>query len=126
MLRDCFLVGLGSFFGGSLRFLVSKWVQAVFGGLFPLGTWAVNVVGCFLIGFLAGLPWGGRLLSPQIKLLLTTGFCGGFTTFSTFMSESGSLLRDGNYLHAGGYVVLSLLVGFVGLVLGHQLSKVVA
>ena len=88
MLRDFFLVGMGSFLGGGSRFIVSKVIQAWAPLSFPLGTFAVNILGCLIIGFLSGLHWPGGWMSPSMKLVLTTGFCGGFTTFSTFMNES--------------------------------------
>lgn len=123
MWKDFFLVGCGSFFGGGLRFLVSRSMQVITALPFPLGTFTVNVVGCLVIGFLSGLSWEGTLMSPSAKLLLTTGFCGGFTTFSTFMNENGALLRDGNYFYAALYLALSIFVGFLFLFIGNQLAK---
>lgn len=125
MIKEFLLVGIGSFFGGGLRFLVSKWTQTIDLLSLPLGTMTVNILGCFLIGFLSGLPVEGRFLTPQAKLLLTTGFCGGFTTFSTFMNENDALLKDGNYLSLSLYVGLSLALGFLAVVAGHQLAKAV-
>ncbi|GAA6530519.1 MAG: fluoride efflux transporter CrcB [Prevotella sp.] len=123
MYKDFFIVGFGSFIGGGLRFLVSRAVQASVILTFPLGTFIVNVVGCLLIGFFSGLFVNGTWMSPSVKLFLTTGLCGGFTTFSTFMNESGSLLRDSNYLYTAVYVSASLFFGFLALVLGIQLAK---
>lgn len=123
MLKDFFIVGLGSFFGGGTRFVVSKVVQSWTVLPFPLGTFAVNVLGCLLIGFFSGLNYGGGLMSPSAKLILTTGFCGGFTTFSTFMNESSALIKDGNILLLTLYVGGSLLLGFLALVAGQQMAK---
>jgi len=121
MLKDFLLVGAGSFLGGGLRFLVAKMLQTA--GDFPLGTFAVNVVGCFLIGFLYGLKWDGEWLSPSARLMLTTGFCGGFTTFSTFMNECDGL-RD-NVSMLSFYLFASLALGFVALLLGRCASRLV-
>ena len=123
MYKDFFIVGIGSFLGGGLRFLVSRAVQASITLTFPLGTFIINVVGCLLIGFFSGLSLNGVGMSPSVKLFLTTGLCGGFTTFSTFMNENGSLLRDGNYLYAAIYVSASLFLGLLALVFGNQLAK---
>lgn len=123
MLKDFFIVGLGSFFGGGARFIVSKIVQSWTVIPFPLGTFAVNVLGCLLIGFFSGLNYGGGWMSPSTKLILTTGFCGGFTTFSTFMNENASLIKDGNYAWTALYIAGSLIIGFVAVVIGHQLAK---
>ena len=81
MFKDILLVGVGSFVGGSLRMVISKYVQLAIAGSFPLGTMVVNVLGCFLIGIFASLPSDNGGISPAVRLLLTTGFCGGFPTF---------------------------------------------
>lgn len=122
-MRDLLLVSVGSFFGGGLRFAVSKWMAATAGVNFPWGTFTVNVLGCLIIGLLSGLGTPSGWLSPQAKLLLTTGFCGGFTTFSTFMNESGSLVKGGDNLTSLIYVAGSVIVGFAAVVVGHLLSK---
>lgn len=136
-MKELLLVSLGSFFGGGARYLVSKAVQSCVLISFPFGTLVVNVVGCLIIGFLFGLPWQSAAqgsptsalsfpqtwLTPSTRLLLTTGFCGGFTTFSTFMSESATLLKDGHELLMALYIVASLILGFAAVVLGQWLAK---
>ena len=124
MLKDFFIVGIGSFFGGGARFLLSKVIQSWTFISFPFGTFAVNIIGCFLIGFFSGMSYGGSLMSPSTKLILTTGFCGGFTTFSTFMNESSSLLKDGNFFYLSLYIFGSLVVGMIAVLAGNQLSKI--
>ena len=119
MLKDFLLVSCGSFLGGGLRFLVSKWIQTLSVISFPFGTFTVNVLGCFLIGFLSGLPVSGEVMNPSTKLFLTTGFCGGFTTFSTFMNENSSLLKDENYVYLILYIFGSLALGMVAVLLGN-------
>ena len=101
ILRDFLIVGCGSFLGGGSRFLVSKLVGGLFATSFPVATFIVNLLGCLLIGFVSSLPSMLSWLSPQARLLLTTGFCGGLTTFSTFMNENLSLANDQNYRVSG-------------------------
>ncbi len=123
-MKELLLVSIGSFFGGGLRYGVSKMVQACTILDTPFGTMAVNVLGCFIIGILSGLNWNGSgLMSPSTKLLLTTGFCGGFTTFSTFMNESSSLIKDGQYTYMMLYLFGSLALGLIAVLAGQQLAK---
>ena len=120
MLKDILLVGLGSCVGGVLRYLVSLMVR--WGGSgFPWATFAVNILGCLLIGLLWG--WGSRSLSPQLVLLLSVGLCGGFTTFSTFSKESLMLLQGGSWLMFALYVGGSITLGIGATALGWQLAK---
>lgn len=123
MMKDFLIVGMGSFLGGGARFLVSRGLAAW--TAMPLGTFVVNVAGCLLIGFFSALDYGGGLLNAQARLVLTTGFCGGFTTFSTFMNENWSFVKDGNYLFLALYVVGSLAFGGLAAMLGHVLGKAV-
>ncbi len=126
LFRDFLIVGCGSFLGGGCRFLVSKAATVWFTTSFPFGTFIVNLLGCFLIGFFSGLPYANFGLSPQAKLLLTTGFCGGFTTFSTFMNENLSLLSGGNNLYFFLYLVGSFALGLLCVWGGTVLAKLVA
>ena len=109
--------------GGSLRYVVTKLVQQYVMGGFPLGTMAVNVLGCLAIGLLSGLNWPGGFMSPATKLLLTTGLCGGFTTFSTFMNDSVALSNGSNYTLMLLYVLASVALGFGAVVAGYWLAK---
>ncbi len=118
MLKSIIIVAAGSGIGGVLRFLLSRLIQGSVFTVFPLGTMFVNIIGCLLLGIFYGMFDRGALLNPNLKLLLTVGFCGGFTTFSTFMNESLHLFRSDNILYgalyAGGSVFLGLLAVFVG------------
>lgn len=126
-MKELILVSVGSFFGGGMRYMVSRMVQSLALVAFPFGTLAVNVLGCLIIGFLSGLNWSGNgLMSDSTKLLLSTGFCGGFTTFSTFMSESSSLMKDGQYLSTAVYLIGSLALGLIAVLAGQQLAKFVS
>lgn len=107
------LVLAGGGVGAPARYLADRWITARQGVRFPFGTLAVNLVGCFVLGVLAGgLAHAGW--SPEVYALLGTGFCGGLTTFSTFAVETVELHRGGARLRAVGYVVLSATAG-VGL-----------
>jgi len=123
MFKDILLVGVGSFVGGSLRMVISKYVQLAIVGSFPLGTMVVNVLGCFLIGIFASLPSDNGGISPAVRLLLTTGFCGGFTTFSTFCNESLALLRQQQFLAMACYVSGSVFLGLLAVYGGMQAAK---
>lgn len=122
MIKDILLVGVGSFLGGSLRMIISKYVQLAIVGSFPLGTMVVNVLGCFLIGVFSSLSSDNGGVSPAVRLLLMTGFCGGFTTFSTFMNEHATLLKGGDGLMLSSlYLIASLVLGFIALLAGRQI-----
>jgi len=116
-IRNLLLVALGGAAGSVGRYLVSK----CFTGSFPWGTLTVNILGSLLIGFLMGMVAKGTL-SPEMKLLLVTGFCGGFTTFSTFANESFSMLRTGNVLLMALYVGVSVALGIIAVYLGMQMK----
>ena len=119
-MKEVLIVSIGSFFGGGMRYWISKLVQSCTVIAFPFGTMAVNVAGCLIIGFLGG--W----MSPSAKLLLTTGFCGGFTTFSTFMNEGAGLMKEENYLYMMLYLFGSLALGLIAVLAGHYLAKIIA
>lgn len=120
-------VFLGSGLGGACRFLTSKIIQTHCAPtIFPWGTFTVNVIGCFLIGLFYGLfdryspaEW----MSPQMRLFLTVGFCGGFTTFSTFINENYLLTQSSGLMIVLGYMALSVIVGFLLLFSGYYLTR---
>lgn len=123
MLKTCLIVGLGSMLGGMLRFWVARITPPAAGCAFPTGIFVANVVGCLAIGVFYGLFDRGQLMNTQLKLFLTVGLCGGFTTFSTFMSENFQLVSRHDFMLAGLYTALSLLTGFGMLWLGQWLVK---
>lgn len=121
IIKDLVLVGMGSFIGGVLRYLVGL----LFKGttlLFPCSTFWVNIVGCLFIGFLSALFLRIPTISPNVNLFLVVGFCGGFTTFSTFSRDLFLMLERGEYtlflLYALGSILLGLLAVFLGFVSG--------
>ena len=123
MIKSLLIVGIGSFFGGALRCGVSTWMKAVCTPGFPWGTWTVNLLGCLVFGILYAFFSKHFTLSHSWCLLLTTGFCGGFTTFSTFANESMQMLQNGNVGSFIGYVTTSLIGGIALIGLGYWLVK---
>jgi len=121
--RSILLVGIGGFVGSIARYLVAILFSSQISSVFPFATLTVNVLGCFLIGILFALSDRGNLLSPEWRILLTTGFCGGFTTFSTFSYESMRLMQDGEYLYLAAYVFISVFVGLTATYLGIALVR---
>lgn len=126
MIRQLVLVALGGGAGSVSRYLASVWVAKHFPHIFPLATFVVNMTGCFLIGFLIGLSARYAVFDSDLKFLLIVGFCGGYTTFSTFSAENMRLLETGNYGTLALYVITSILLGVVALWGGSFLSKVIA
>lgn len=107
-MRNVLFVALGGAFGSVFRYLVSQWIPLASAGDFPWATFGVNLLGSFLIGLIIGK------LGPEdttLRLLLITGFCGGFTTFSTFANETVQLLQGGYYFLAFLYVLASVVFG---------------
>lgn len=123
MIRLILIIGTGSFLGGVARFLLARYIQNYAISSFPFGTFIVNVLGCFLIGIFYGLADKGNLLSTAMRLFLTVGFCGGFTTFSTFANENVALLRDRDILYFSLYAGLSVICGILAVYLGNLLIK---
>lgn len=118
-------IGSGSFLGGIARYLLSKSIQQTVITSFPLGTFWVNITGCFLIGLIYGLSDRGTPISNELRLFLAVGFCGGFTTFSTFSNENLALLRDGSILYFSLYAGLSVFLGLLATFGGHALTKII-
>lgn len=124
MLKTLLCIGAGSFLGGISRYLLTRAVSAGNFSHLPLGTMAVNVLGCLLIGLLYGWFEKENVLSPEWRLFLTVGFCGGFTTFSTFMYENYALCLSEKFWSFAGYSVLSFALGLVAVWFGHFLMRI--
>jgi CrcB protein len=123
MLRIALIVGLGGFLGTLARYFSMQWVSRSFQLTFPLGTLLVNILGCFLIGVFWSLSDKNQWFSSDLRLFLSVGFCGGFTTFSTFTADSLMLIRNAQFLHLTGYVLISVVVGIIFTYLGYALVK---
>ncbi|HEX5608137.1 MAG TPA: fluoride efflux transporter CrcB [Candidatus Binatia bacterium] len=120
------LVGIGSFFGGALRYLVSTWVYRVLDSpWFPYGTLIVNVSGCFVIGFLAGLAESRAAFTSEMRLFVFVGVLGGFTTFSSFALETLSLVRDTEQMAALANIGLQFLLGLLAVWVGNMLAHAI-
>ncbi|MGB3619336.1 MAG: fluoride efflux transporter CrcB [Catalinimonas sp.] len=122
-IKECLWVGAGGLVGSVLRYLIGVWVRGRLPGhTFPWGTAVVNVAGCLLIGLLLG--WAARRgWATEARLLLMTGFCGGFTTFSSYAAETLNLVRAGRpesaLLYAGG----SVMLGFAAVAIGLAIAR---
>jgi CrcB protein len=123
MIKNLLLIGIGGFVGSVARYLVSKLNLHLDFFSIPMGTLLVNVLGCFLIGFLTGISEKSTLLNVELRMLLMIGLCGGFTTFSTFAGENLMLLRNGQFGSILLYTSLSILLGFVAVYIGYTLTK---
>ena len=117
------LIFVGSGIGGILRYALQGWVQRLVNVSFPLGTLAVNLIGCFIIGVLAATFSGPILIREEYRIGLTVGIIGGFTTFSTFGLETFNLANDGQLRVAAANVLASCLLGFVAVWIGYRIAE---
>ena len=119
MIKNILLVGLAGGFGSVLRYAIQRLVQPHSAGVFPTGTFLINITGCLLIGIFWGWLARSGNVNEEIKLLLMTGFCGGFTTFSAFTLESIGLLKEDKLglfiFYVGGSIILGLLATYAGI-----------
>ena len=123
LLRSLVLIGLGGGIGSMLRYLTSLWVGRCFPHHFPLATFVVNMAGCLLIGVLFGLFERHVPSTTGLRAFFMTGFCGGFTTFSTFALENVNLLQSGHAWLAFAYVAASVVIGLLLVWLGISMVK---
>ena len=123
MIKSILIAGTGGFIGTVLRYLVSRYFQENTFTLFPWGTFTVNIVGSLLIGIFYGMSERGNMLSPEIRIFLTVGICGGFTTFSSLTNDAFMLLQEKEWLILSLYASLSFFLGLVAVYLGRTLIK---
>ena len=117
-------IGIGGFIGSIGRYLTSGLMHQIFPNIyFPIGTAAVNIIGCFSIGVLTGLSELRGLLSPEMRLFLLIGLLGGFTTFSTFGHETVAFMRDGEFLHAVGNVLIQVIICLSSVWFGYNVTR---
>ena len=121
------IIGTGSFIGGVARFLTSRLVHnlSFSSTSFPLGTFIVNITGCFLIGLFYGLAEKGHLMNDEWRMFLTVSLCGGFTTFSAFAGENVSFIKESNFLLFLIYTGLSVFTGVAATYLGSITTKLI-
>lgn len=122
-MRDFLWVFLGSGIGGMLRFLIGKYFNSSTNTSIPWGTLLANLLGCLLIGLLVGYFQKTQWISSQWSLLLVTGFCGGFTTFSSFAMENQRLLEQNQFFISLTYILLSIIIGISLVFLGIWIIK---
>jgi CrcB protein len=123
MFKTILYVAIGGSIGSVLRFLTTILVSKFWSNQFPLATFIANVIGCFLIGLFIGILTKNELNDSNLKWLLVTGFCGGFTTFSAFGMENYTLFQNNNSLLAFGYIGLSIILGLFAIWFGLFISK---
>jgi len=118
MVRSLLVVGFGGFLGTIFRFLISRYFQVNVTTVFPWGTFIVNILGCLLIGIIYGISEKSGILSSDVRLFLTVGICGGFTTFSTLSNDAFMLLRQEEWFLFAFYTSLSLFFGLLAVYIG--------
>ena len=123
MLKNLLIIGSGGFIGSIARYLVSQLNLSVNFHSIPVGTLLVNIIGCFLIGFLSGIADKSMILSTEWRLFLMVGLCGGFTTFSAFANENLMLMHNGQMLAVLLYTALSILLGFLAVYFGYIITN---
>lgn len=121
-MKQLLLVFIGGGLGSVLRFIIGKWLNNSENGI-PYGTFAANIIGSLLIGIILGLAAKNETLSQSQTLLLATGFCGGFTTFSTFAYENHMFLKSGDFTSFAIYTIASFALGFLAVFLGMYVVK---
>lgn len=123
MMKNILLVGLGGGIGSILRYISQKMAHKIYPIHFPWGTFAVNIVGCFLIGLFWGMSFKSFDTNENWKLFLMTGLCGGFTTFSAFTLEGIGLLKEQKLALFFLYVAASVLIGLAATYLGMKITR---
>ena len=121
-MKNFLLVFIGGGFGSGLRYLIGKYLNSSLGS-FPIGTFTVNILGSLLIGLILGYAAKENSLSQNQVLLLATGFCGGFTTFSAFAHENFQLLKTGAIMQFSIYTISSIVVGLIAVFIGIYIAK---
>jgi CrcB protein len=125
-LQNYFIVFVGAGLGGVARYWGSHVVYKFLPVTFPYGTLSVNVLGSFIIGFVMYYLNTNELISPATRIFLTTGFCGGLTTFSTFSFETINFMKSGEFLFAGLNILANLILTLLVLFISYKLSKILS
>ena len=123
ILKFMLIAGTGGFVGTCCRFLINRLFLSFWKLPFPLATFTINILGCFIFGIIIGILSKQGGIDPKINALLIVGFCGGFTTFSTFSFESFSLASNGEFLISFVYISASVIAGFLAIWLAFYLTR---
>lgn len=125
MLKSILIVGFGGFIGTVARFLTSRYFQENITSVFPWSTFTINIIGSLLIGIFYGISEKGDFMSPDVRLFLTVGICGGFTTFSTFSNDTFLLLKQEEWLRFAFYTSMSFFFGLLAVYFGRIIIKLI-
>jgi len=125
MVKSLLIVGIGGFIGTVARFVIARYFQLNITSVFPWSTFIINIAGCLLIGLIYGISEKGDLLSSDIRLFLTVGICGGFTTFSTFSNDAFLLVREQDWFRFALYTSLSIFIGLMAVYVGRLIIKLI-
>ncbi len=125
MLKSILIVGFGGFIGTVARYLTSRYFQENIASVFPWSTFTINILGSLLIGIFYGISEKGDFMSPDVRLFLTVGICGGFTTFSTFSNDAFLLLRQDEWLRFAFYTSMSFFLGLLAVYVGRFIIKLI-
>lgn len=125
MLKSILIVGFGGFIGTVARFLTSRYFQENIASVFPWSTFLINIIGSLLIGIFFGISEKGDFMSPDVRLFLTVGICGGFTTFSTFSNDAFLLIRQDEWLRFAFYTSMSFFLGLLAVYFGRIIIKLI-
>ena len=123
MLKNLLIVAIGGGVGSALRYLLQETLHKQIDNFEPYGTFVVNILGCLLLGLLAGYAEQEKIINSSLNLLLISGFCGGFTTFSTFALQGNTLFISSKPVQAILYIGLSVVVGLLATYFGYKLTK---
>ena len=121
-MKNFLLVFIGGGLGSGIRYIISKYLNSSIGS-FPIGTFTVNIIGSLIIGLVLGYAAKENSLTQNQVLLIATGFCGGFTTFSAFAQENFELLKTGDIMQFSIYTIGSILVGLLAVFVGLYIAK---
>lgn len=125
MLKSILIVGFGGFIGTVARFLTARYFQENIASVFPWSTFTVNIIGSLLIGIFFGISEKGDFMSPDVRLFLTVGICGGFTTFSSFTNDALLLLKQDEWLRFAFYTSMSFFLGLLAVYIGRFIIKLI-
>lgn len=122
-MKTFWAIAIGAAVGGVSRYYLSAAVQHRMGSAFPWGTLLINVTGSIILAFVMHYALSTPSVSVELRVLLTTGFCGGYTTFSTYSYETATLMEDGQFARAGTYALASVLLALAGTFGGFALAR---